>query len=128
MPVLFYASCVGDPLVRINCAEPDRPRWPNPSIKTIDRYFVAAILSLSTLRDTCPVPCLSFPRISQRKRSFGDHHATIVPTSAKSRNCLSYPYIRTHICIYFFSSLAGQNHELPLIIINETRRADTLVP
>lgn len=27
------------PLVRINCVQPDRPRWPNPPIKTIDRYL-----------------------------------------------------------------------------------------
>lgn len=38
------------PLVRINCVQPDRPRWPNPPIKTIDRYLTHRSL-----------PILAFP-------------------------------------------------------------------
>lgn len=60
MPVLFYASCVGDPLVRINCVGPDRPRWPNPRLKlSIDT--MRRTRSLPYPSDTCPV---LFPRAS----------------------------------------------------------------
>ena len=57
MPVLFYAPCVGDPLVRINCVEPDRPRWPNSRLKlSIDTSHTVSPL----LPYTC-VLCVSQP-------------------------------------------------------------------
>lgn len=46
------------PLVRINCVQPDRPRWPYPPIKTIDRYLTHRSLSLCRYSHS---QVLSFP-------------------------------------------------------------------